>query len=211
MKKRWCSFAGVIVYALLVIGIVLINPSTLAVWIAKWSSNPLITLWSVSILISSLFYLLPKISGSLKIQIPIVSGEIGKKIVACWFSLPYIVLGVFIAIGMIGIFSTKSPCQPPVVTMTATFSGNVQSISAGSTLYTIVTPSALLKAKNESGIAMVCNWKYAGEAITSMPQTGCDINVLFSQNPGDIAVVTLHAMDSSCYQISIFSFHIEVK
>jgi hypothetical protein len=228
MKKRWCILVGLLPYLLMVPIAALIiggfNIFGLSEWIVKSSTDPLTTLWSVSICLSSIVYglckwlfrTLPKIEklGNLEINVGFIKFNLKefriKAIDSCLFSLPHLALIIFFALGMIAFFLTRLPCQPPVVVVTAIYDGEVKQISVGST-YSTTFASALFSVKTLGMAKITCKWEYTGDAITAMPNTGCDVQTMFSQNPGDIAVVTLRARDGFCSQESVFSYFVNMK
>lgn len=217
VKRHSCALVGAMVYLLTATIIVLLGPKTILIWVTRSSSNPIITFWSASIFLSGVVYVIGKLGGELKITISPFAVELNanRKAIACIFGMPYWATVVLLLAGLTGIILTRSLCQPPVVAVTATYEDedkDVKSISPGRTLNTALNSSAVFNADTLNSTAIACEWDYAGNAILSLePQNGCIVRMTFSQEQGEVGVVTLSAMDSQCSQRNVFSFNVEIK
>jgi len=215
IKKHQCTFLGVTTYFSISIVIVWIGQIAISEWVVKSSSNPIIALWSIGIFLSSLIYLLIKLSRSLKISLFKIDLEIAQEKIACFFSLPNWVIFILLLIGLTGgIILTRPLCQPPVVLVSARYeeNGNTKQISPGGTFDTLLASSAIFEASAKNTATIVCKWEYEGNAILSRePQDGCTVRIAFSQEPAQIGVVTLIATDNQCSQRNVFPFNVETK
>lgn len=214
-KKYRCILVGAMVYLLIIIGIVWIAPLVLLEWITRSSSNPIVTLWSVGILLASVIYMLFKISETVRIQItPLsITFDSNRAARACAFSLPYQAIGGLLLIGVIGVLYTRSLCQQPVVLVTAIKNGVEDSISPGDRFNVTTSENSILfHASTLTPTAISCRWDYTGDAIRLIgQQTGCDAWFTFSGKQNDIAAVTLNAITGQCSQENIFPFFVEIK
>jgi hypothetical protein len=123
--------------------------------------------------------------------------------------LPLWVMGVLIALSLLGLLRVLPACQPPTsVVFESPEKGTFHpsetfSVKPGETI-SIVAKSI------EEGVRLHCQWQYAGNAFQMLgTRQGCDIKVGFSAKPGE-GFLTLLASNNFCTQSTAFSLPIKV-
>lgn len=124
--------------------------------------------------------------------------------------LPLWVMGVLIALSLVGLLRVFPACEPPTSVIFETPEKGV--LSPPDTL--IVKPGDVINIIARSvddGVRLHCQWQYAGNAFQMLgTRQGCSIKVEFSSKPGD-GFLTLLASNNFCTQSSVFSLPIKVE
>lgn len=124
--------------------------------------------------------------------------------------LPLWVMGVLIALSLVGLLRVFPACQPPTSVIfeipdrEALHPLETLTVQPGETVNIVAKPI-------EDGGRLHCQWQYAGNAFRMLgTRQGCDIKVEFSSNPGE-GFLTLLASNNFCVQSSVFSLPIKVE
>lgn len=124
--------------------------------------------------------------------------------------LPLWVMGVLIALSLVGLISVFPACQPPSSVLFEILGQDA--LRPSETLVVRPNQSLNITAKSiEEGVRLHCQWQYAGNAFQMLgSRQGCDIKVEFSKKPGQ-GFLTLRASNNFCTENSIFSLPVKVE
>ncbi|MGC1376452.1 MAG: hypothetical protein WA821_09520 [Anaerolineales bacterium] len=124
--------------------------------------------------------------------------------------LPLWVIGILIALSLVGLLLVRPACQPPTSVTFETSDNGV--LHPFDTL--LVKPGetiSILAKSVEDGVRLDCQWQYGGTAFPTLgTRQGCDIQVAFSPKPGE-GYLTLLASNNFCTQSSLFSLPVKVE
>lgn len=161
-------------------------------------------------LISSILLILARFGIDIPVFKPVFSSEKLRQYIS---GLPLWVLLTTLALSIVGLVLVYPYCQAP---------GSVQFKIAGQDSVTF-RPGDIFPAKpndilvvsavssKDDDALLSCNWQYTGNAFKTLgSNTGCEINVELSSEPGD-GFLTLQASQDFCPQSSLFSLQIKSK
>jgi hypothetical protein len=124
--------------------------------------------------------------------------------------LPLWVIGILIALSLIGLLLVFPACQPPISVIFEVPKQGVLhpldtlNVESGETIN-------VLAKSIEEGVRLHCQWQYAGNAFQMLGTgQGCEIKIQFSSKPGD-GLLTLLASNNFCTQSRAFSLFVKVE
>ena len=124
--------------------------------------------------------------------------------------LPLWVIGILIALSLIGLLLVFPACQPPISVIFESPEKGV--LHPSETLNVKPGETVNLLAKSiEEGVRLHCQWQYAGNAFQMLGTgQGCEIKIQFSSKPGE-GFLTLLASNNFCTQSRTFSLPVKVE
>ncbi len=124
--------------------------------------------------------------------------------------LPLWVIGLLIALSLLGLLRVFPACQPPISVLFEVSEKGI--LHPQETLNVKSGETVNITAKSiEEGMRLHCQWQYAGNAFRMLgTRDGCNIKVEFSSKPGE-GFLTLLASNNFCAQSTVFSLPVKVE
>ena len=213
-KKTLKFIVGLICLAVLgvavnlAISLKLIFPENVIEWVSG-SSNPIISLWIISILVASALIILFQTGAKLsflKLEIP------PHPLFSYVFGLPVWATSSVFVLAIIGLAIFQPVCQSPTAIIDVSSLDEDALIQYdGEAIYAKTGAKLTLKAVPGDNAVTFCSWSTAGSAVNSIsPTTSCTTQLHLSNQPGREAI-TLTLSKSFCSVKSISQLELIVE
>jgi hypothetical protein len=192
----------------LAISLKLIFPENIIEWVSG-SSNPITSLWIISILVASAMIILFQTGAKL----PFLKLEIPKHPLFSYvFGLPVWATSSVFVVAIISLAVFQPVCQSPTATVNITSLDEDALIQYdGESIHAKVGANLTLKAIPGDNAVTFCSWSSVGSAVNSIgPTSSCTTQLHLSNQPGR-EVITLTLSKSFCSVKSMIPLELIVE